>query len=53
MKVCIVRPSGLDSGPILGPSLRTSAGDVMSTAERVSGQEITEITLNRSLRTLR
>jgi hypothetical protein len=31
----IVRPSGFDSGPILGPSLRTSPGDVLSTgAER-------------------
>jgi len=32
MKDRIVRPSGFDSGPILGPSLRTSPGDVLSTA---------------------
>src|SRR5436189_3973533 len=29
MKDRIVRPSGFDSGPILGPSLRTGPGDVM------------------------
>jgi hypothetical protein len=28
----MVRPSGFDSGMILGPSLRTSPGDVLSTA---------------------
>jgi hypothetical protein len=32
MKARIVRPSGFDSGPILEPSLRTSPGDVLSTA---------------------
>src|SRR5436309_10082497 len=32
MKDRIVRPSAFDSGPILGPSLRTSPGDVLSTA---------------------
>jgi hypothetical protein len=32
MKARIVRPSGFDSGPILGPSLRTRPGDVLSTA---------------------
>jgi hypothetical protein len=34
MKVEIVRPSGFDSGLILGPSLRTRPGDVLSAARR-------------------
>jgi len=32
MKAGIVRPSGFDSGPIFGPSLRTRPGDVLSAA---------------------
>jgi hypothetical protein len=30
----IVRPSGFDSGPLLGPSLRARPGDVLSAAHR-------------------